>query len=366
MELKHLLVSSKPREISGSRASQGFSYQRAWALCLLIELHLNSRDYAILFDYLDDVVVLDSAMSPCSINFYQVKKRRNGVVSLKSLLHRQKIKGEAESRAISVLGKMVSNYLAFPVHTASVNHVTNVRYNLKMADGESCLDKMKICLSELNKEDVGQVKLQMMEEHNLVDPPKVESITFFLVSPLSPDDTESHVRGKLCDFLETVLPGRPVAIIPLYQCLASEIERLNNRVTDAKNFEDIIKEKGLTKADVTALMSDLPVKIDVDKLLSFKWLQLTQDGMTYPEIEEWKRAVKLYELERTNKANIMLSQAEEAVKSAMKQIEAQASYKTLREKIFQTVEIAKKSVKADVLTRCFLEGIALYHEVCDE
>jgi hypothetical protein len=368
MELKQQLVSSKPRETSGSRASQGFSYQRVWALCLVLDLHTSRDDYAVLFDYFDDVVVLDSATEPKTIEFYQIKKRRDGSANLAYLTRRVKKKGETGSMSLSVIGKMVSNYLKFPAHTSSLNHVTNVRYDMKMADGKSCLDKVKICLNELDVEAVHQIKLQIMKEHHLTTPPEIESITFFIVSSLSPDDSETHARGKLSDFLERVLPGKPMYVGPLYQCLATEIERRNNKIADTTNFDDLVNQKSLTKATMTDLIVKLPVKVDLNGLLAHKWTLLSQEGMTYPEVEGLQSAVKQYELKRTNKADTILSHAAEAVKEALKQVKTKASYRTLKEKIMQTAELAEKdiSIKADVLNRIYLEGIALYHEVCDE
>ncbi|MFZ4438065.1 MAG: DUF4297 domain-containing protein [Syntrophales bacterium] len=368
MELKQQLVSLKPRETSGSRASQGFSYQRIWALCLLLDIHTSRDDYAVLFDYFDDVVVLDSATEPKTIEFYQIKKRRDGLVNLNDLTHRVKKKGETGSMSLSVIGKMVSNYLKFPAHTSSLNHVTNVRYKMIMADGRPCPDKVKICLNELDVEAVHKIKLQMMEEHHLETPPEIESITFFIVSSLSPDDAETHARGKLSDFLERELPGKPMYVGPLYKCLATEIERRNNKITDTTNFDDLVKQKSLTKANMTDLMVKLPIKVDVDGLLAHKWTLLSQEGMTYTEIEGLQSAIKRYELKRTNKADTVLSQAAEAVKEALRQVKTKASYRTLKEKIMQTAELAEKdiSIKADVLNRTYLEGIVLYHEVCDE
>jgi hypothetical protein len=78
MSLKDLIVQKKPRETSGPRSANRFDFQKSWALCRLLELHQSGQDYLIVFDYHDDVLVLDSATDPNRIDFYQIKTKQNG------------------------------------------------------------------------------------------------------------------------------------------------------------------------------------------------------------------------------------------------------------------------------------------------
>jgi hypothetical protein len=62
--LKQQLLDIKPRETSGARTANRFDYQDDWAFCQILELHEADDDYVVVFDYHDDVLVLDSATDP--------------------------------------------------------------------------------------------------------------------------------------------------------------------------------------------------------------------------------------------------------------------------------------------------------------
>lgn len=85
------LVSTPLRE-KGATGGR-YDFQTMWGLALLFQQHGTSDDYAIVFEFHDDVVLLDSANNPCSVRFYQVKsKATNGGWTLTSLLKREKVK----------------------------------------------------------------------------------------------------------------------------------------------------------------------------------------------------------------------------------------------------------------------------------
>ena len=70
------LTKKKPRETSGASSANRFSYQVNWALSKLIELHKQGKEYLIVLDFHDDVLVADSEAAPTTIDFYQVKTSR--------------------------------------------------------------------------------------------------------------------------------------------------------------------------------------------------------------------------------------------------------------------------------------------------
>src|ERR1035437_9711941 len=106
------LVQVAPREVSGSRSSNRSDYQKSWAFCLLLKLHKTGQHYLVLFDYHDDVVVLDSAANPTAMDFYQVKTKKCGNWTATLLLKREK--GANDEPLNSIPGKMYSNKIAFP------------------------------------------------------------------------------------------------------------------------------------------------------------------------------------------------------------------------------------------------------------
>ena len=71
------ILSKLPSDIGGSTADNGFSFQKNWALKKLLELEDSGESYTIIFDYHDDIEVLDSDEDAASIDFSQIKTSVN-------------------------------------------------------------------------------------------------------------------------------------------------------------------------------------------------------------------------------------------------------------------------------------------------
>ena len=103
------LISVTERE--NAATSDRYDYQTMWGLALLFEQHGSQDDYAIVFEFHDDVALLNSASDPSTVKFYQVKSKATmGGWTLSSLLKREKVKTEAgTSEKPSIIDKMFHN-----------------------------------------------------------------------------------------------------------------------------------------------------------------------------------------------------------------------------------------------------------------
>src|SRR4051812_13632329 len=90
MSFGQQIVAKPPRERAGSLAANRFGYQLDWALCRLLELHAEGKDYVVVIDLHDDVLVFDSATDPQSVICYQIKTKDSGSWSRANLLYRKK------------------------------------------------------------------------------------------------------------------------------------------------------------------------------------------------------------------------------------------------------------------------------------
>lgn len=55
MVLKDEILQIEP-ELSGAVSSDAFDYQKDWAICKLIELHEQGSDYAVVFEYHEEII----------------------------------------------------------------------------------------------------------------------------------------------------------------------------------------------------------------------------------------------------------------------------------------------------------------------
>jgi hypothetical protein len=104
------LVKKKPRDASGSRSANRFSFQVHWALCELLKLHAGGQDYLLVLDLHEDVMVLNSERTPTRIDFNQIKTDDGDGWTLAALLKRRSGK---TGKSLSILGKLYANRVTF-------------------------------------------------------------------------------------------------------------------------------------------------------------------------------------------------------------------------------------------------------------
>ncbi len=124
MSFAEKFVETPRREKSGETGYERFDYQANWGLALIFESHDDLDDYAIAFEFHDDIVRLDSSSAPTSARFYQVKTKVKGHWTLTDL---SKCKKSKDGTPLpSFIGKMYDNYELFPTETERLSFVSNV------------------------------------------------------------------------------------------------------------------------------------------------------------------------------------------------------------------------------------------------
>ncbi|MEA4849129.1 MAG: dsDNA nuclease domain-containing protein, partial [Clostridiaceae bacterium] len=147
MDLRETIIKQKPRDNSGSRSANRFEYQKNWALCKLLELYLTRKDYLLIFEYHDDIIILDSEVNPQKVEFYQVKTKDHSEWTLNDLISSSKAKRKIIP---SILSKMYINKLNFPSSTQSLNLVSNQKYNIKLKKSKGLSNnKNRICILDV-------------------------------------------------------------------------------------------------------------------------------------------------------------------------------------------------------------------------
>jgi len=242
MALAADLVSTPLRE-KGETGGR-YDYQTMWGLALLFQQHGTNDDYAIVFEFHDDVVLLDSAINPASVRFYQVKsKSTNGGWTLTSLLKREKVQTDGGLREKpSYVDKMFDNIDKFTGAVLSVDFVSN---QLCGFNGTNSSFRFKECKpAEFEK---------IVKSIQGVYPSATEAqigLLGFQHTHLSLGDVVSHTKGKLQTFIAEQLGLVWFSPEAVYQAIADECRRKANFLGEVASLQQVIKDKGLTKANV--------------------------------------------------------------------------------------------------------------------
>jgi hypothetical protein len=145
MNLEQNILNLKPREESGSKTARKFTFQKDLSLFLLLTLHEKKEDYVFLFDFHEDLVVLDSSSKPDKMDFFQIKSKDSGNWTISSLT-------KSEKNKLSILGKLYTNKLKFSHNTNSLNFISNAHFSFKkLNNGDDSLKKSFIKAVTLKK-----------------------------------------------------------------------------------------------------------------------------------------------------------------------------------------------------------------------
>lgn len=244
MSLAKRLVEHPQREVGGSLAQERFDYQALWGLALIFSSHEKDEDYAIAFEFHDDVVLLDSAKTPASVRFYQVKTKDKGHWTLTDLFRRPSLKKgqKEEDRPNSFMGKLFSNYQAFPEDTAAMSFVSNVPLEFAGASED-------IAFKDCNADNFAKFLTRLQAEHGSATEDQA-SLMHFVKADLSLNDASTHAKGKLNNFVVKAHGEIAYNLNGLYKAVIEDCRTRSKYTGEIKSFEDLIRYKAICRADV--------------------------------------------------------------------------------------------------------------------
>lgn len=327
MSLKETILSNRPREISGSTASSRFDYQKDWSICQLIEHHRISSDYLFLFDYHEDLVIMNSESSPTKISFYQLKGKKSGNWTLNHLLDSDS--GKDGTMLLSIIGKLYDCKSKFSMETQTLNFVSNARYNVKLEDGTDGKTKDQICIIELREGDRTKIKEKLIKELSLASDPDYESLSFLKVTELSLNDSSAHTKGKLSDFFEEIKPNGKFAIPALYQNLFSEVKRRSAYNKEIHSFEELIEKKGISRSNLQNWLDNAGVCKDYDELWKSIEISIISERMPLLERRKLKSSWTDFELAIKDPNNTVVKQLRAQIHDISKSLEQSGELGTL-------------------------------------
>ncbi|MVM36522.1 DUF4297 domain-containing protein [Spirosoma sp. HMF3257] len=298
--LSTLLVTSKTRENAGSRSDERFNYQKDLSLYLMIDYYKKVDDFVFLFDFHDDLAIIDSEATPETIEFYQIKTKSKGNWTLGNLLKTEKDKN-------SYLGKLYFNKIVFGQFVKSLSFISNAKYNITLKDETFKSDsKYEIPGRELCDTAIDEINSKILTELKLTGAPEFDKLLTFRVSNLSLTDSKTHCKGALSEMIEIINPGKPQNVNLTYNKIFNEIRIKTDCVASEFNIENlsiIIEKKGITRKQFVAQL----IEACNYKSIEQQWSEIEQKlnvcGLGYFQVKNFKakfRELSLNELHSPN------------------------------------------------------------------
>lgn len=229
-DLLDSLVEKPQRETAGSDASVRFDYQKDWAFCRMLKLHLDEKEFLVAFEYHDDVVFLNKEVSPDEVEFFQVKtlkspsaRKLNTLTSKKENTH-------------SILGKMYQNLSGLQgIENIKIILVSNRPYEFSSSNvcANQIADKFKNKIIEKLQEEYGDIDLSVLNK------------LYFFVSDIPLDGIETHINGLSMNLFKNKFgEDHGYNIHSWIRLIRGEISRKNNYSSDEiVTVDQLIKNK---------------------------------------------------------------------------------------------------------------------------
>jgi hypothetical protein len=245
MELAKSLINTPQTERGGEIALRGFDFQACWALSHMLEYELEGKEYVFIFEYHDDVLILDSEKDPKTATFAQVKTNEKPW-TLFGLINSTK------KKPISFIGKLFEHKNKFKNSEVELMFVSNAFFSFDKRN--------KFKAHELSQKIQDNVSDKISKQLDIKNPLELSKLSF-LTSDLSLEGHFSHLKGKICDFFDGYFKGEdnydinPTSFAKTLESACRE--RAKFRSSDIKDFDELIKKKGFTSSFVKNTINDI-------------------------------------------------------------------------------------------------------------
>jgi hypothetical protein len=316
-ELKQNIISTRPRENSGSSSSNRFDFQKDWAICKLLELHSKPQDYLLTLEHHDDIIIFDSCSDPTKISFYQVKTNKKNHWTLNELIKQKKGKTTLLN---SPLGKLFDHLVKFGDNVESLNFITNNKVKGVLSDDSKCEDTSGFCVSELKDTELNKIIDALKSEHTLNDLKDFEKITFFKLGELDIDKHSDLTKARIVDFLDKNFSDLSYKIAPLYKSIFDEIKMKTDYEKSVTNFEELKAKKSISRGDFDKYIKELESSNSIPNTTLSIENRLNTENVNFQTVQSFKTQSRIYELKKMSYNDKAFKKVEDQIRKTKSEL----------------------------------------------
>jgi hypothetical protein len=289
-------------EKGGGYGQKGVDFQRYWAISRIIELATAEEpDFLILFESLQDIVEFDHAQAPTNAKIYQLKMKETGEWTWKALtalpIQSRKKRNSDETTTLrafvdSPVGKIVCSLVELDPLAAEGHFVSNAGSNAGLENG-STAGTLRICrFSQLSQELRDQIvpELQKLRKAVSLDTLHLDK------TELSLEDPDTHVTGKIHNYLQIVAPRHAGQARSFSDSLFAVLSKRGRRTDSPKDFGELVRTRGFSKSEFAEALDILKSRPDEQALIATWLAYLQKDGMPLTQLTKLQiRLLRLVE-----------------------------------------------------------------------
>ncbi len=239
------------KDIAGARTKNRFTYEMFYGIKKIYDLYLkNDDDFFVIFDYACDIEVGEEN----HIDFCQLKTTSENY-TLGKLLHKTKNKD-------SILQTLVN--LKNNSAVSSLFIVSNM--GLKGVDTPKCkFSNMEMfCFSALDE----TTKQKINKKINWPSGKSELDSIYFCVSELCLKKPTPSLLGYTTQFLDSLYHGSPNSAQSFQTCVITKVKEKADYEFDTISLADVIKNKGITREEIEAILKDYLDEVVNSSLIS--------------------------------------------------------------------------------------------------
>jgi hypothetical protein len=242
-------------------------------MALLVELErADAGDYALLFEYLQDVALLDSPSAPTRATLLQVKKKTRGEWTRTSLCKREAAEdttpahaaepplGDSPPKGLSAKSPLGKLYLCVDRLQALVPtdgvFVSNAGHTLKQGSGGVGTAHTRLGFDNLHWEDAEYITKRLATELKQDGLPHFTRLAIEQ-SKVSPAAMRETVRGMIDMLLTQKFASLPNVSGRLQEKLLAAFSACGGPKPAIQSLGDAISRKGFTRSAFTELLKEL-------------------------------------------------------------------------------------------------------------
>ncbi|MFG5858018.1 DUF4297 domain-containing protein, partial [Dysgonomonas sp. Shenzhen-Wh21] len=240
-------LNAPQREKAGSYTFDKYDFQYHWALYRVIDDIAEARNFAIIIEYHEDVIISDSLDAQnARFEFNQIKTT-DAVLKASDLINRKKLKNGSSN---SILGKLIlssQNDKFDSTRISNINLITVKGFDLKLSDENLGLKLDKIAIGDLSSGEIEKLEKKISEELSIS---KLPSNIQFIITDLSEKKYSNDVFAEIAKLIERLHPSYPSKPGLIYRLLIDRLHQVGKDTYDYKTWEDLLNNKSLTSETI--------------------------------------------------------------------------------------------------------------------
>ncbi len=249
-DLASALTSACPRERSGSQTVGRYGFQANVGILKLLELHEGSKDFRLVFDIYDDLVVLSPSDVPAEISLFQVKSRDPGQWTTSDLCNRV---GKKAPR--SIVARLYGHEIDFGPAVVTTAFISNASFKVRLQSGSpSSGDDHYIAGTAIHSDDALKITDAVVDDFDAANVPAWLPKFALIRTTLGVHGQELVIKGRLHEHFSKAGYGGSIDLTAVFETLHGSIEQKTGFSQVGADPLDGLKRKSITRRDFEELL----------------------------------------------------------------------------------------------------------------